>query len=369
MGNPIRVLHVVVNMNRGGAETLIMNLYRNVDRSKVQFDFLTCRPGVFDEEIIKMGGRIHRIPYISDVGPFKYQKSLRRFFSDNPDYQVIHSHLDKMSGLVLREANEAGIPFRIAHIHSTGSEGGLISRAYKWYSGKLLPVSTTHVIACSKKAAAWICPNGVEQTAIIKNGIESEKFTFSENIRKKVREDFGIKKEVLVLGHIGRFWKVKNHDFLIDIFAKFNRDRKDSILILVGDGPLKSEIEKKVKKLNLEGKVIFTGIRGDSERLLQAFDLFIFPSLYEGLPVSLIEAQGAGLPCIISDNISTEVDLNLGLIHYAPLDDQEIWMEKIRRCGLKSQPRIVNRNVFLKKGYDIKSSATYLEGFYLALLR
>ena len=189
MGGPIRILHVVVNMNRGGAETLIMNLYRNMDRSKVQFDFLTCREGAFDEEIAAMGGRIHRIPYVTDVGHFGYVKALDAFFTSHPEYKIVHSHMDKMSGLVLRSAKKAGIPIRIAHSHNTSSEGGTATKVYKSYAGKFILPNASHLLACSNLAANWLFEKKANQARILKNGIDCDQFAFSAEVRKQVREE------------------------------------------------------------------------------------------------------------------------------------------------------------------------------------
>ncbi len=178
MGSPLRVLHVVVNMNRGGAETLIMNLYRNIDRTKVQFDFLTCKEGVFDSEIHEMGGKIHRIPYVTEVGHSGYVKELDLFFKEHPDYEIVHSHLDKMSGLVLRAAKKAEIPVRIAHSHNTQSEGGIGAKGYKWLVGRYINWNATHMFACSEVAAKWLFGSQAHKASILKNGIECDKFQF-----------------------------------------------------------------------------------------------------------------------------------------------------------------------------------------------
>jgi len=308
MGSPIRVLHAVVNMNRGGAETLIMNLYRNIDLSKIQFDFLTSKEGVFDQEIIEMGGRIHRIPYITDGGHKNYIRHLDQFFKENAHYNIVHSHMDKMSGFVLRAAKKAGVPTRIAHSHNTQSEGGLAAKIYKSYAGSQIPKVSTHYLACSNVAAKWLFKRKASSSTLLKNGIDINKFSFSKAIRDQMRDDLGIETGELVVGHIGRFNHQKNHSFLIDIFKELLRTVPNAVLILAGDGPLRSVIEEKVKHLNLENKVQFLGIRSDVEFLLQAFDVFVFPSLHEGLPITLIEAQASGLPCVISDVISGEVD-------------------------------------------------------------
>ncbi|MCR2822039.1 glycosyltransferase family 1 protein [Lederbergia panacisoli] len=366
MGGPLRVLHVAVNMNRGGAETLIMNIYRNIDRSMIQFDFLTCKPGDFDEEVKKMGGKIHRIPYISDVGHFNYIQGLRRFFTANSHYKIIHSHLDKMSGIVLREAKKAGIPVRVSHSHNTKSEGGAAARTYKWLVGNFIATSATTFFACSNDAAKWLFNKKSNKTMILKNGIEYDKFTYSDDIRKQVRLELNLKEKDFVLGHVGRFNHQKNHSFLIDIFAKLQKLNKDSVLLLVGDGEERSAIEKKIRTLKLEKSVRFLGVRKDIERVLQGMDLFVFPSLHEGLPVSLIEAQGAGLPCIISDRISNEVDLGMDLIEYAPLEDIDLWIKKIQKAESQKTSRMPAYDSLINSGFDIRDTAKKMEHFYLS---
>lgn len=367
MGSPLRILHVVVNMNHGGAETLIMNLYRSMDRTKVQFDFLTCKRGVFDTEIVELGGRVHRIPYITDVGHFKYIKELNKFFNQNKHYKIVHSHMDKMSGFVLREAKKAGIPIRISHSHSTNSEGKLPAIFYKWYAGKQIFSNATNLLACSNEAAKWLFLSKSKQVQVLKNGIDGEKFKYSLKVRNKVRASLNIKNDTFVIGHVGRFSTPKNHLYLIDIFKEMINIRPNSLLILVGDGPLFSEIKKKVIEYNLTEKVNFLGVRNDVNQLLQAFDLFVFPSLYEGLPVSLIEAQASSLPCVISDTISSEVDLGLNLVEYISLTDKKKWIEKI----LYKKPETRNDTIqaLFEYGYDIKQSSKQLEDFYCVVSR
>ncbi|NHC43072.1 glycosyltransferase family 1 protein [Bacillus sp. MM2020_1] len=369
MGGPLRVLHVVVNMNRGGAETLLMNLYRNIDRSKVQFDFLTCKKGVFDSEIQELGGMVYRIPYISQVGHFDYIKELKKFFHLNNQYQIVHSHLDKMSGLVLREAKKAGIPTRISHSHNTRSEGGIVARFYKSLIGNLITPNSTHLIACSNAAAKWLFKEKYRQTTIVKNGIEIDQFKFSSQIRNHVRNKLKLDNSKFILGHVGRFNHQKNHTYLLDIFSEVNKEIPNSFLILVGDGELRPEIETKIRDLKLEDKVQLLGIRSDIPDLLQAFDLFIFPSLHEGLPVSLIEAQGAGLPCVISDQISNEVDLGVNLIDFASLSSTSSWVKKIKMIQSFQFKRHEVSEQTLKNGFDIRKTANYIEDYYYSIMR
>lgn len=367
MGNPLRVLHVVVNMNRGGAETLLMNLYRNIDRSKVQFDFLTSKEGVFDPEIREMGGQIYRIPYISEVGHTNYVKKLNQFFKENAKYKIVHSHMDKMSGLILLAAKKAGIPVRIAHSHNTRSEGGLPSQLYKWYSGKKINLSATHSFACSTDAAKWLFKKNHHQAHILKNGIECKKFQFSMEIRREFRKKLGIHPGCLVIGHIGRFNHQKNHNFLLEIFAEVIKKYSDTQLILIGDGLLRREVESKIKELNLEKNVKLLGVREDIHRLLQAFDLFVFPSLHEGLPVTLIEAQAAGLPCIIADTITKEVDMEVTKIAYLSLRDKNLWVKTILHLAKQNLPRKISEKTFNQQGYNIQQTAGLTQEMYLVL--
>lgn len=353
-------------MNRGGAETLIMNLYRNIDRSKVQFDFLTCKEGMFDAEIQDMGGQVHRIPYISDIGHFQYIKALKNFFLTHPGYGAVHAHMDKMSGFVLCAAKEAGIPVRISHSHNTSSEGGVAAKSYKWYAGHYILSSASHFFACSGKAAEWLYGNRANEATLLKNGIDCKRFKYSPEIRSKVRNELNFDRGSFVIGHIGRFCQQKNHSFLIDVFSEIIKLNPNAFLILVGEGPLRPDVEKKVKHLQLQDKVQFLGVRSDVDRLLQSFDVMVFPSLHEGLPVTLIEAQGAGLPCLISDAITDEVDMGAGLIKYQNVKrSPQTWANQalLLDKGTKDSTSYVQN-----KGYDIRKSAGWLENFYLQAL-
>ncbi len=366
MGSPLRVLHVVVNMNRGGAETLIMNLYRNIDRSKVQFDFLTCKEGVFDSEIISMGGKIHRIPYVTEAGHTGFNRALNHFLKRH-QYKIVHSHMDKMSGFVLRAAKKANIPVRIAHSHNTESEGGFTSRFYKWYAGSKINPNATHHYACSHKAAEWLFKHRSGESFILKNGIETDRFKFSQQTRNAIRRELNLEKDTLVLGHVGRMAPQKNQLQLLDIFAGLNKLIANSVLLIAGEGPLRKEIETKINALNLNGKVKLLGVRDDIDALLQAMDIFVFPSIHEGLPVTLIEAQGAGLPCLIADTITGEADMGSGLVDYLPLTDTASWIKRIVSLDKQIRPRIIDYHALSESGYDIKETAWQTQASYLAL--
>jgi glycosyltransferase involved in cell wall biosynthesis len=363
----MRVLHAVVNMNRGGAETLIMNIYRNVDRTRVQFDFLTCKEGVFDSEIMELGGRVHRIPYVTDVGHSGYKKALNKFFQQHKEYKIIHSHMDKMSGMVLKAAFDAGVPVRIAHSHNTYSEGGMAARTYKWFVGKQIKSFATHMYACSHAAAKWLYGDDAKNAIILKNGIEIEKYLYSEASRKKMRKALQISDNQIVFGHVGRFNEQKNHMFLLEIFSEVIKRLPNSMLILIGDGKLRKKIEEKMNLLHLTDKVKLLGVRDNVHEILQAFDFFLFPSFHEGLPVTLVEAQSSGLPCFISEHISEEVDLGVGLIHYLPITNTHTWVEEILKQMKRSRKREIYQQRLAQKGYDIKRTAQQTQKSYLGL--
>jgi glycosyltransferase involved in cell wall biosynthesis len=275
--------------------------------------------------------------------------------------------MDKMSGLVLRAAKKAGIPIRIAHSHNTRSEGGLAARSYKWIAGQNIRPSATHLLACSTVAAKWLYANRADAAKILHNGIECEKFAFSPEVRLQVRTELELTGKHFVVGHVGRFAHQKNHGYLLERFAEFLRDRPDAVLVLVGDGPLRAEMQQKAEDLKLAHKVKFLGVRGDIHRLLQAFDVFFFPSLHEGLPVTLIEAQGAGLPCLIADTITREVDMGVGLVEFFPLADRTQCLEKLHGIASATGSRTNPAEALTLKGYDIKRTAEWTKGFYLSI--
>ncbi|WP_168122740.1 glycosyltransferase family 1 protein [Paenibacillus sp. HB172176] len=364
MASPLRVLHAVVNMNRGGAETLLMNLYRHVDRKQLQFDFLTNKEGVFDSEILSMGGRIHRIPYIDQAGHFGYRRELREFFKANSNYRVIHSHMDRMSGFVLHAAKKVRTPVRIAHSHNTESEGGIAGKLYKRYAGSKILSSATHQFACSEAAGHWLFRGGRRGTEILKNGVDIKRFAYSEQRRSEMRDELGISGNTLIMGHVGRFAPQKNHSMLLDIFKRLNEEMPDSRLMLAGDGPLRKEMEEKAERLGISRHVKFLGVRSDVEHLLLAFDVFVFPSHHEGLPVTLIEAQANGLPCVVSDAITYEADLRMGLMGFASNARVDEYVELILNAARTQIKRRTDEEGIRTAGYDIRETAGWLQRFY-----
>lgn len=360
----IRVLHVVTHMNRGGLETMIMNYYRNIDREKLQFDFLVHRMNRadYDDEIEKLGGKIHRLPVLN---PFdaKYKKSLDDFFKAHQEYMIVHCHLDCLSAIPLRAAKEAGIPFCIAHSHNTSQDHNL-KYLIKLFYKRQIPKYADKLFACSREAGDWMFAG--KPYEVMANAIDAGKFTFSKETASMKRKEFGILEDELVVGHVGRFNRQKNHSFLIDIFQKLHERHSGSKLLLVGVGDDMDMIRAKVMEKKLESAVIFAGLRSDIPALLSAMDLFLFPSLYEGLPVTLIEAQAAGLPCFISDKVPIE-SKKTDLVKQLSLDDSpEKWAEIILGSDFENR-----KNTFeeiKRAGFDIKQNACDLQRFYESIV-
>lgn len=363
MSNPIRILHIVTYMGRGGLETFIMNCYRHIDRDKIQFDFLVHRDfrADYDDEIEALGGRIYRIPVLNPFS-ISYRKILKEFFETHKEYKIVHSHLDCMSSIPLGVAKKCGIPVRIAHSHNSSQDKNL-KYILKLYYKRRIPRVATELFACSKAAGEWTF-NGKNFT-VIKNGIEAEKFAYNPETRSSLRRELGIENS-FVIGHVGRFSPQKNHDFLIDIFKEVYDREPSARLLLVGAGELETEIRDKVNRYKLSEAVIFTGIRTDVDRLMQAMDVFVMPSLYEGLPLVLVEAQSAGLTCVISaDVISAEADIT-GNVEFVPLSKStEHWTDVIVRRSLCGKEHSITTEKIRGAGYDIDNTVEFLTNYYL----
>lgn len=354
-------MQIVTHMNRGGIETMLMNFYRKIDRNQIQFDFLTHRPyeGDYGEEIKQMGGKIYHLPKL-DPFSMSYKRTLHNFFTEHPEYQLIHVHQDCLSSVVLKVAYEHGIKVRIAHSHSSSQDKNL-KYPIKLYFKRFISKYATDLFACSDAAGKWMF-NGADFT-VLNNAIDAEAYKYNKDVRGKMRSVFGIKPNEMLIGHIGRFSPPKNHDFLIDIFNEVQK-QTGAKLLLVGEGTLQEQIEKKVKELALDDKVIFAGLRSDVPALLQAMDVFVFPSIYEGLPLSIIEAQASGLPCIISDKVPIECK-KTDLVYQLELSkDASEWAEKI--VEISDTKRRDTFEEIKAAGFDIMENTQKLLDFYLS---
>lgn len=281
----IIVAHIMGKWNGGGVESVVMNYYRNIDRNKIQFHFL-CDEDSTDipyEEIEKLGGKVIVIPPYQKL--FKYQKELYRIFKEN-NYKIVHSHINALSVFPLRIAKKAKIPVRIAHSHSTSNKKEWKKNILKIILRPLSKLYANNYFACTEYAGKWLFGKKVverKELNVINNAIDLKKFEFNENTRKALREELGIKEDTLIIGHVGRFMKQKNHEFLIEVFNEVYKKNQNTLLILIGQGPLLSEIKQKAINLNIEDKIKFIGQVTDVEKYYNIMDIFLFPSIYEGL--------------------------------------------------------------------------------------
>jgi len=301
----IRVLQIVPNMQAGGLESFIMNIYRNINRDKVQFDFLVHyqERKHFDNEIEKMGGKIYRFSLRDDNNLIKYINQINKFYKEHPEYKIIHCHMSSIGFVHFLIAKKNGVKVRIAHSHNSNTEK-TVKGFIKSLLMKPLKYVSTDNFACSTEAGKFLYKK--HPFEIIPNAIDLEQYRFNPIVREQKRKELGISNE-LVLGHIGRFELQKNHKYILDIFQDVLKINPSCILLLVGDGSLYDEIKMRAKQLNIEKHIQFLGIIKDANNLYQAMDCFILPSFFEGLPVVGVEAQVSGLKCLFSDTITKEV--------------------------------------------------------------
>lgn len=347
----------------GGVESVIMNYYRHLDHSKVQFDFICDEDStrIPYDEIKKLGGRVFLVPKYQNLP--KYLKALEKLFKEN-QYRIVHSNINTLSVFPLYAAKKAGVPIRISHSHSTSNpkewKRNLIKNILRPFSKRY----ATDYFACSELAGRYLFGNKAfdqGEVKIIHNAIDVEKFKFDEVARKKLRKEFEIKDSTIVIGHVGRFVQQKNHTFLVDVFKEFHGKNPDSKLLLVGSGPLEDEIKKKVDRLGLKDSVLFLGQRDDINKLYSVMDIFCLPSLYEGLPVVGVEAQAAGLPTIFSNRISEEVIIS-SYAKNVSIQDTGFYIEKINKAIRSIKKQRPYATVF--EYMDINNEASTLEKIY-----
>jgi glycosyltransferase involved in cell wall biosynthesis len=364
---PLRVLHVIGSMNRGGAEVMIMNLYRNIDREKIQFDFVenSYDEAEFDEEIRALGGKIYRCPHYNGKNHLKYKKWWKEFFKTHyGEYKVIHGHLGSTAAIYLKLAKKNNI-FTIAHSHNTSGKG-LKDLIYKFYSYPTRHVAD-YFLGCSMDAGISRYGKKVAYNksifSVLNNAIDAESFEYNKEIREQVREKYDLR-DKFVIGHIGRFVEQKNHEFLIDIFEQIYRVEKRAFLILVGDGEKHQKIKEKINKKGIENAVLFAGVQTNVAQYYQAMDVFLLPSLFEGLGIVAVEAQCSGLPCVISNKVSRECIVTEGQVEICNLDEEaKAWAEVILKK--KDYLRSDSSEQIKEHGYDILKTSKWLTDFYL----
>lgn len=358
----MKILQVNYKMDIGGIESFLINLYSNIDRKEYEFIFLTYYNKNFDfeDEIIKLGGKLIKISNPNNVSVFRHIKEIYSVIK-NENIDVVHCHTYFDSAYVMIAAKIAKVNIRIVHSHTTFALRKVnILKRIKWAISRLLiNFISTKKLACSKEAGEALFKNS--KFEIIPNGINFEKFYYNETIRKKYRDELDIKADELVIGHVGRFDIPKNHKFLIEILDEIVNINKKVKLVLVGSGNLENEIKKQVKQKKLSKHVLFLGNRSDVSNLLNCFDIFVFPSIYEGLPVSLVEVQANGLPSLVSSNVSKEIYLSECIEFFSIYNNPKSWAEKILSMNIS---RIDTKNIMLNSNYSINNTIKKLTLIY-----
>ena len=360
-----RVLLVFGKMNRGGAETLAMNIFRNVDRNRLVFDFAvhTDEHCDYDDEIEELGGKIYRFSRYNVLNHFSYVNSWKLFFDAHSEYKVLHAHNTGSAAVIIPIAKKNGV-YCISHSHIAKSQSGIRQKIVDLYQ---LPLrkSSDYLFACSDIAGKWLFGEDIDKKdnyKIIKNGVDTDEFRFNADYRNEIRNELSLSNSLVVI-NVSRFHIQKNHSFLIDVFYELQKIVPDSKLLLVGTGELEKEIKEKTGNLNISDKVIFTGVRSDVNKLLSAADVFCMPSFREGLPVSLVEAQAAGLPVVASDTISEEIKIT-DLVTFCSLEESPSAWAEIITDSVTTDRRDTSSEI-MASGYDIKTTAKFLENFYL----
>lgn len=359
------MLQVVGQLTMGGQEIMAVNFFKYIDRKSIQFDFIVYGEeiGELEKQVTEMGGKVIHIPRLKDNGYLSFVKTLESVMIKNGPYTAVHSHTSLNSGLIMKVANKVSIPIRIVHSHTTrpGKKESVMFRLYTYKMRRLILKNANNLLACGNDAGNYLYSEQVfsEKGIVINNGIDLGKFDFNNEIRIKVRCEMEIQ-DRWVIGHVGRFGAEKNHEFLLKVFKKICEKDETALLLLIGDGQLMRTVKDQAKQLKIEENIIFAGKRNDISDLLQAMDVFVFPSIYEGLPVSLIEAQVAGLPCIISKNVTSEIKITSAVNFISLNDSEEEWgnlilkTKDIKRKGIK----------LIETEYDILESSKQLENIY-----
>lgn len=367
---PIRIAQIIGKWLGGGVEAVVMNYYKHIDRSKIQFDFIcdSDSTNIPYDEIEKLGGKVILIPPYQKI--FKYHKELKKVLQEG-NYKIVHSHINTLSIFSLFAAKCAKVPVRIAHSHSTTNKKEKKKNLMKQILKPFSKLFATDYMCCSEYAGRWLFGNKEYDKGnvyLLNNAIDVELFKYDENVRKQIRNELNIKDDTLAIGHIGRFVEQKNHTFLINIFNEVHKQNNNSLLLLIGQGPLKERIEEKVKQLGISNSVLFLGQRNDTNKLYQAMDVFVLPSLYEGLPVVGVEAQASGLLCLLSDEMTKETKI-LGTTKFKYINKPALdWANDILN-NYKDYTRKSQNDNIRKNGFDIEEEGKKLEEKYFKLLK
>jgi len=363
----INVLYFVDRMLRGGIQSFVIENMKHIDKEKIQIDFLLLDDGVeyeLEDILKRQGANVYKLKDVWLRKPtdyIDYMKKVDSFFRKHHDYKVVHLHSSSKNFYILKSAKKYKIPVRIAHSHNIEFQSkSKTQRVIGNILKPLLKKYATDYFACSSLAGKWLFGKK-ENVKVIKNAVDLKRFKFNEKIREKIRKEFNLS-DKLVIGHVGRFTNQKNHTFLIDIFYEIHKNNKNTALMLVGTGESEDKIRQKVRNLKLDDSVLFMGFKNNVNELMWAMDIFLFPSLYEGLGLVLIEAQTAGLTCFTSKDV-VPLEANVNNLNYISLNcNAQVWAQEILKNKLK---RNNNYDKIKQNGYDICDTGKELEEFYI----
>ena len=382
MSSPIIVLHVVGRLDIGGAESRIMDLYRNIDREKVQFHFVqhTSDRCAFEEEVERLGGRVYHVPRFNVKNYFTYKKAWKGLFQAHPEIKVVQGHMTSTAAIYLPIAKKAGVEITIAHARSAGVDPGLKGYLTRFLRRNLYK-KCDYRFTCSGMAGESVFGDQKEITrkaTFIPNAIDVDKFKFNKGVREQIRYELGIK-DKFVIGHVGRFSHMKNHKYMLQILEQCIRMEKErglseTVLMFLGDGDLKEEIMEQAVAMGISSRVLFMGNKRDVYRYYQAMDYFLLPSLYEGLPGTAVEAQASGLKGIMSDTVTAEAVVTDLIQMRSIKEEPKLWAEEImstsqkqieESCDEEGLRRSSYAEVVKQASFDVKEQAKRMQEFYL----
>ncbi len=364
---PIRVAHIIGKLNAAGVEAVINNYYRNIDRSKYQFDFFidadsSCTP---PKDLLDLGARYYVIPPYQKL--LHHMVELTNLFRKN-GYYIVHSSMNTLAPISLFCAWRAGVPVRINHNHSTAGRGEIKKNLFKYALRPFCKCFATHYAACSRHAAEWLFGKrlvAAGRVSIFNNAIDVDRFRFRRDVRARVRAELGLDGH-FVIGHVGRFCYQKNQERLVEIFGEVYNAEPDALLLLIGIGERQESVKSMVRNMGLEKAVVFLGARSDVNELYQAMDVFVLPSRYEGLPVVGVEAQAAGLPCVMSREVPEETVILPETVMLDLTESTQIWAENI--LNARAHQRTDTSAVIRENGFEIAQQAKKMETYYNAVL-
>lgn len=364
MSEPIRVLHILQRMEAAGVQTLLMNLYRKIDRNKVQFDFLVhySAPQFFDEEIEKLGGRIYRMTVREDYNFIKYCKELDEFFRDHKEYRIVHGHMHSLGAIYLYYAKKHNVPTRIAHAHTNSTQKDF-KQIPKLIMNKLYKKNATELFACSRDAGLYMF--GDSQFSVINNAIISDAFIFDSIRRENKRNELAILPDTFTVGAVGRFELQKNQLFAVEVFKRIHEINSNSVLLLAGSGSMESKVRARVDELGIKNSVIFLGNIKDVADLYMSLDVFLLPSLFEGLGIVGVESQAAGTPTLCTDTLPDEINVT-PLIYRLPLTaGVDEWAREAIEASQNSYAHTNMKKQIENSGYDMQKLSERIQNYYL----